>query len=55
MKVTKKDGMSFQAKTLTLQYFTYADYSNMKEGDKWTLKNQAGYHDKTSEGKTDHH
>ena len=26
----------------------------MKEGDKWTLKNQAGYHDKTSEGKTDH-
>lgn len=54
VKVTKKDGMSFQAKTLTLQYFTYADYSNMKEGDKWTLKNQAGYHDKTSEGKTDH-
>lgn len=54
VKVTKNDGTSFQAKSLTLQYFTYADYSNMPEGDKWTLKNQAGYHNKTSEGKTDH-
>ena len=54
VKVKKKDGTSFQAKSLTLQYFTYADYSKMPEGDKWTLKNQAGYHDKTSEGKTDH-
>ena len=54
VKVTKKDGTSFQAKSLTLQYYTYADYSSMPEGDKWTLKNQAGYHDQTSEGKTDH-
>ena len=54
VKVTKNDGTKFQAKTLTLKYFTYADYSNMAEGAKWTLKNQAGYHDKISEGKTDH-
>lgn len=54
VKVTKNDGTLFQAKSLTLQYYTYADYRSMPEGNKWTLKNQAGYHDKTSEGKTDH-
>lgn len=37
--VTSKEGKSFEAQSLNLEYYTHVDYSGMESGEKWTFRN----------------